>query len=87
MSISIQTLALSKQYTNDVVQGVELIQGKPCQIKSITPITGGNKITFMWVDDEGTEHTSTMNVMDGEQGPQGIQGVKGDRGEQGIQGI
>lgn len=87
MSISIQTLALAQQYTNDVVQGVELIQGKPCQIKSITPITGGNKITFMWVDDEGTEHTSTMNVMNGEQGPQGIQGVKGDRGDRGPQGI
>lgn len=76
-----QAYALSKKYTADVTKGIELIQGKPCTIKSIESIGGGKRITYQWTADDGTVKTQTMDVMDGEKGD------KGDPGNQGIQGV
>lgn len=67
-------MALLKKYVNDSLVGVGALKGAPCTIKSITEITGGNRITFSWVDDEETEHTSTLDVMNG---------AKGDKGDTG----
>lgn len=78
-----KALALAQKYTDDSLAGAGAVAGKPCQIQSITPITGGNRVTFLWEDNSGVSHTSTMDVMDG---AQGLQGEKGDRGEQGLQG-
>ncbi len=58
--------------------------GAPCKIDSITPIEGGNRITFSWTNDNGTKTTSTLDVMDGEDGAQGPQGQQGIQGETGI---
>lgn len=77
MGIDVKTLSLSKQYTKETVDGAGAIKGVPCQIKSITNIEGGKKITFLWEDNSGNEHESYMNVMDGS---------KGDIGETGAQG-
>lgn len=63
-----KALALSMQYTEDSLDGVGAIAGKPCQIQSITDITGGHRITFLWVDNEDVSHTSTLDVMDGQNG-------------------
>ncbi|MBE5917536.1 MAG: collagen-like protein [Pseudobutyrivibrio ruminis] len=76
-----KVLALSKKYTEDVTKGIELIQGKPCTIKSIEAIGGGKRITYQWTADDGTTKTQTMDVMDGEKGD------KGDPGNQGVQGV
>ena len=72
-----KVLAIANQYTDDSMQGAGAVAGKPCQIQSITDITGGHRITFLWVDNSGTEHTSTMDVMDGQQGAQGETGATG----------
>ena len=97
------TLALAKKYTNDSLDGVGAIEGKPCQIQSIADVEEGGvvvakRVTFLWVDNSGTEHTSTMDVPKGdkgnkgdtgEQGPRGLQGEQGEtglRGEQGLKG-
>lgn len=97
--LNILTLAMAKKYTDNSLEGVGAIAGKPCQIQSIQEITGGHEITFLWVDNNGTSHTSTMQVMNGEKGDKGdkgdqgekgatgIQGPKGEQGEQGLQGI
>lgn len=100
MAISgLQAFALSKTYTEDILRGITLIEGKPCTIYAIDKIEGGTKITYKWTADDGTEKTSYMTVMDGEkgdtgetgatgpEGPRGIQGEKGPKGETGAQGI
>lgn len=67
-------LALAKKYILGVLEGVELIQGKDCQIQSIDEITGGHRITFAYYgepdeDDESGEErvlkTKTLDVMNG----------------------
>ena len=65
---------LSKGFTKRSLEGVGAIAGKPCQIQSITDITGGHRVTFLWVDNSSEEHTSIMDVMDGQDG-KGIKSV------------
>ncbi len=78
--------ALCKKYTNESLDGVGYVRGKNCEIQSIEPITGGQRVTFQWTGESGTVYTSTMDVMngaqgqDGERGPQGVQGVPGQNG-------
>lgn len=75
--ISFETLALAKKYTDDTVAGAGGLEGKPCQIESIEAITGGNRVTFLWEDNEGESHTSTMDVMNGVDGTDGSDGSDG----------
>lgn len=74
MGLSVETYALAKKYTDDSMQGAGAVAGKPCQIQSITDITGGKRVTFLWVDNSGTSHTSTMDVMNGQDGDDGQDG-------------
>jgi len=67
-----EALAASMQYTDESMQGAGAVAGKPCQIQSITDITGGHRVTFLWVDNAGTSHTSTMDVKDGVDGTDGV---------------
>ena len=73
--LSIVTLGAAKAYTNASIAGGGAIKGKNCQIKSSTPITGGTRIVFAWYLDNGTEQTTTVDVMDGAKGDTG-NGVK-----------
>ena len=75
--ISFETLALAKKYTDDTVAGAGGLEGKPCQIESIEAITGGNRVTFLWEDNEGESHTNTMDVMNGVDGTDGSDGSDG----------
>lgn len=64
--MDIITYALSKKYTDNSILGTTgPLKGKPCTISSITNIEGGHRITFLWYDNSGSSHTSTMDVMDG----------------------
>ena len=63
-SLDIKVYAMATQYTDEAIEGGGL-KGKPCKIKSITDIEGGHRVTFSWTQDDGTEETSTMDVMDG----------------------
>lgn len=74
MGFSDETYAAAKKYTDNTVAGAGGLAGVPCQIQSITPITGGNRVTFLWIDNNGDEHTSTMNVMNGVDGEDGEDG-------------
>ena len=77
MSLSVETLAVARKYTDDSLAGVGAVAGVPCKIQSITAITGGNRVTFLWTDNNGDDHTSAMDVMDGVDGEdgKGIQSV------------
>lgn len=77
MSLSFDTLAAAKKYTDDSMAGAGAVAGVPCQIQSKTAITGGTRIIFLWVDNNGDSHTTTMDVMNGIDGQdgKGIQSV------------
>lgn len=65
MGLSLETLVISKKYTRDTISGAGAVAGVPCKIQSITDITRGKRVTFLWDDNAGTSHTSVMDVKDG----------------------
>ncbi|MBQ0112303.1 MAG: hypothetical protein KBT03_04150 [Bacteroidales bacterium] len=66
MSVSAETLALSKKYTNDSISGISgVLAGKNCTIQSSTKEDGITTIVFGWVADDGTEKTTSIQVKDG----------------------
>lgn len=66
---------LARAYTDKALEGAGALKGAPCQIKSITSIIGGHRVTFEWEDSEGETSTETMDVMDGTNGTDGDDGV------------
>ena len=66
--MDIVTYALSKKYIKESLLGGGAVVGKNVTVSSITPIDGGNRVTFSYTLDDGTVKTSAMDVMDGEQG-------------------
>ena len=71
----IRALGASKSYTDKSILGAGVQKGKNCVVDSISPITGGNRVTFKWTLDNGTESTGYMDVMNGEKGETGDTGV------------
>lgn len=65
---ALQAYAMSKGYTDESLIGGGAIKGKNCQVLSTEPIEGGTKVTFVWYLDDGTQKTSSINVMDGKGG-------------------
>lgn len=78
--MDLDAYVLSKSYTDETVVGGGAIKGKNCTVDSITPITGGQRVTFKWTLDDGTVKTGTMDVMNGQQGEPGEPGASGDPG-------
>lgn len=75
---AITVLAIAQKYTDDSIEGAGgNIKGKNCEIQSITPITGGNRVTFVWYDNDDVIQTSTLDVMDGVDGQNGQNGTNG----------
>ena len=79
-NIDVIALSMANSYTDDSMDGAGAVKGAPCQIQSITPIDGGNRITFLWVGNSGTEYTGTLDVKDGKDGKQGEDGEQGQDG-------
>lgn len=65
MGLNILTLGSSKTYTKESLLGGGAVVGKNVTISSITPIEGGNKVTFSYALDDGTVKTSSLDVMNG----------------------
>lgn len=55
---------LANSNTSNVLEGMGVIKGKNVTISSITPINGGNQITFAYTLDDGTQQTSILDVLD-----------------------
>ena len=77
---ALEAYILARAYTKQAVDGAGALKGAPCQIQSITPITGGNRITFAWENSEGETETDTLDVMDGVDGTNGTDGTDGTDG-------
>ena len=86
MGLNIFTLGSSKTYTRESLLGGGAVVGKNVTISSITPIEGGNRVTFSYTLDNGTVKTSTMDVMDGKDGIDGLSGKDGKDGQPGKDG-
>ena len=67
-----EAFLLAIAYTKKAIEGGGALKGAACQIKSITAITGGHRITFEWEDNAGNVETDTMDVMDGADGAAGV---------------
>lgn len=83
-----QAIAVANTYTDETVVGGGAIKGKNCTIQSIEPVSVGNKITFLWTLDDGTEITQSLIVTDGtvefdDLTPEQQASLKGDPGEPG----
>ena len=87
MGISIETLVAAKKFTSETVLGGGAVVGKNVTISSITPIDGGNRITFSYTLDNGTTRTSTLDVMNGVNGQDGQKGKQGESGKTPVKGI
>ena len=77
---AIEAYILARAYTRQAIEGAGALKGAPCQIQSIAPITGGNRITFAWENSEGETETDTLDVMDGVDGTNGTDGTDGTDG-------
>lgn len=77
---ALEAYILARAYTSQAIAGAGALKGAPCQIQSITPITGGNRITFAWEASEGETETDTLDVMDGVNGTNGTDGTDGTDG-------
>jgi hypothetical protein len=73
--MDIITYAKSKTYTNETAEEFGGLKGANCTIKSIAPISGGNRVTFEWKNTEGATQEGTLDVMDGVDGNDGL-GIK-----------
>lgn len=87
MGLNILTYAAAKKYVDQTVIGGGALKGKNCIITDISPIEGGNRVTFQWTLDDGTVQTDTLDIYDGEKGDKGDKGDRGAIGPQGAQGI
>ena len=74
MSVSFETLALAKQYTNNSLTGTGALKGSPCEIQSITPTDDGNIVVFSWTNSKGVAQTTKMTVKNGANGKDGEKG-------------
>ena len=70
-----EAYVLAKKFTKKSLQGGGAVVGKNVVIKNIEEIGGGNKITFGYTLDDGTEKTSTLDVMNGKDGVDGVDGI------------
>lgn len=77
---ALEAYILARAYTQQAIAGAGALKGAPCQIQSIIPITGGNRITFAWENSEGVTETDTLDVMDGVDGTNGTDGTDGTDG-------
>lgn len=64
----IVALRKAKSYVDESLLGGGAIVGKNVQVSKIEPIIGGNKITFTYTLDDGTQNNSYLEVMNGERG-------------------
>ena len=61
-------IAIANSHTRSSLQGAGAIVGKNVQVSKIEPIKNGNKVTFTYTLDNGTQQNSYLEVMNGEQG-------------------
>lgn len=57
-----------KKWVTKKISAIESYSGKNVQVSKIEPIIGGNRVTFTYTLDDGTQENSYLEVMNGEKG-------------------
>lgn len=70
----VEIIGLLKTYVKKSLVGVGALKGANCQIQSVTDITGGKRVTFLWYDTNNVAQTTDVDLMDGDDG-KGISSV------------
>lgn len=70
----VEIIGMLKSYISKSLVGMGALKGANCQIESIAEVTGGQKITFLWIDTNNVSHRSELTV------PNGAKGDPGDDG-------
>lgn len=64
----VEIIGMLKTYISKTLDGMGALKGAPCQIESIEAVTGGNKVTFLWIDTNNVSHRSELTVPNGADG-------------------
>ncbi len=64
----VEIIGMLKSYVSKSLVGMGALKGANCQIESIAEVTGGQKITFLWVDTNNVGHRSELTVPNGADG-------------------
>lgn len=63
-----EIIGMLKSYVSKSLAGMGALKGANCQIESIAEVTGGQKITFLWIDTNNVSHRSELTVPNGADG-------------------
>lgn len=59
----VEIIGMLRSYVKETIEGAGALEGAPCQIQSVVDNEDGTQtITFLWEDNEGTSHTTAVNV-------------------------
>lgn len=64
----VEIIGMLKSYVSKSLVGMGALKGANCQIESIDEVTGGQKITFLWIDISNVSHRSELTVPNGADG-------------------
>lgn len=64
----VEIIGMLKSYVSKSLVGMGALKGANCQIESIAEVTGGQKITFLWIDTSNVSHRSELTVPNGADG-------------------
>ena len=64
----VEIIGMLKSYVSKTLVGMGALKGANCQIESIAEVTGGQKITFLWIDTNNVSHRSELTVPNGADG-------------------
>ena len=64
----VEIIGMLKSYVSKSLVGMGSLKGANCQIESIEEVTGGQKITFIWIDTNNVSHRSELTVPNGADG-------------------
>lgn len=64
----VEIIGMLKSYVSKSLVGMGALKGANCQIESIAEVTGGQKITFLWIDTNNVSHRSELTVPNGADG-------------------
>lgn len=67
----VEIIGMLKSYVSKALVGMGALKGANCQIESIAEVTGGQKITFLWIDTNNVSHRSELTVPNGAKGDTG----------------
>lgn len=67
----VEIIGMLKSYVSKSLVGMGALKGANCQIESIAEVTGGQKITFLWIDTNNVSHRSELTVPNGAKGDTG----------------